>query len=190
MWIAINARDAERAEAVIGAAPPPLAIHWIRRSTASSLETFALLAPALADGEAALVAMVDGVFPSDGLARFAASVARVRDGTDAVEGVLGVTARPDDDRPLRVRTDAAGRVLAIGADAGAARLSTAGLYFLPRRALLRGPSLLAAGGGALRELLAAIVREGVLLRACDLGAVVDVDRADDLAAAEALWGVA
>ncbi len=190
MWIAINERDAVRAEAAVGAASPPFPLHWIRRTTASSLETFSLLVPALADGDAALVAMVDGVFPPDGLVRFAEAVARVRDGTDAMEGVIGVTARPDDDRPLRVRTDASGRVLAIGADAGAARLSTAGLYFLPRRALLRGPALLAAGGGALRELLAAIVREGVRLRACDLGAVVDVDRADDLAAAEALWSPA
>lgn len=190
VWIAINARDAARAEAAIGAASPSLPLHWIRRTTASSLETFSLLVPALADGDAALVAMVDGVFPPDGLVRFAEAVARVRDGTDAMEGVIGVTARPDDDRPLRVHTDASGRVLAIGEDAGAARLSTAGLYLLPRRALLRGPALLAAGGGALRELLAAIVREGVRLRACDLGAVVDVDRADDLAAAEALWSPA
>ena len=115
------------------------------------------------------------------------AVARIVRGAAAgVEGLVGVSTRPDEDRPLRVLADPEGRVVAIGRGAEASPLATAGLYLLPARALQRGPSLLAAGGGALRELLATIVREGVALEACSLGGAVDVDRRDDLAAAEAV----
>jgi CTP:molybdopterin cytidylyltransferase MocA len=44
----------------------------------------------------------------------------------------------------------------------------------------------AEGLGALRELLARLVEMGLQLRAQPLGVVVDVDRPDDLAAAELL----
>jgi hypothetical protein len=84
---------------------------------------------------------------------------------------------------LRVLVDGRGRVSAIGPGAETSPLATAGLYLLPARALRRAPQLLAAGGGALRELLTAIVREGVSLECCELGDVIDVDRLDDLQAA-------
>lgn len=187
----VSDRDADAVKAWLAAVPSPVPVTLLQRDTASSLETFAGLAGALmaSGGDHALVAMVDGVFPAEGLARFRRAAARIAAGDAAgVEGLLGVTRRPDDDRPLRVQADAAGRVRAVGPGAEASPLSTAGLYLLPRRALRRGPELLAAGGGALRELLSALVREGVVLETCDLGDVVDVDRPDDLAAAEALAG--
>lgn len=186
-----SARDAAAVAAWLRTSPCGIPVKVLERDTASSLETFARLCPELTaeDAAHALVAMVDGVFPPDGLARFARAAARIRRGDGrGAEGLVGVTRRPDDDRPLRVRTDARDRVQAIGPSAEESPLSTAGLYLLPRRALLRGPEILAAGGGALRELLSVIVREGVALEACELGDVVDVDRPDDLAAAEALHG--
>ena len=185
----VNDRDGDVVTAWLAGSAGALPVRCLRRTTASSLETFARLAPELlAGGEThALVAMVDGVFPREGLVKFARAVARIRSGAEAgCEGLIGVTRRPDDDRPLRVRTGADARVLAIGPAADGSPLSTAGLYLLPRRAILRGPELLAAGGSALRELLAGVVEEGVALAACDLGEVVDVDRPDDLEAAEAV----
>jgi NDP-sugar pyrophosphorylase family protein len=192
-FVAVNERDAAAVERYLASAPPPLPVRLLRRSTASSLETFANVASALlAEGAThALIAMVDGVFPAGALPAFAAAAARIVGGDPAgVEGLIGVTRRPDDDRPLRVLADACGRILAIGSGAGASPLATAGLYLLPERALRRGPELLADGGGALRELLSSIVREGMALVACELGDVVDVDRLDDLEAAEELAGCA
>ncbi len=189
--VAVNARDAEDVEAMLAASPAEIPVRLLRRTTASSLETFSLLAPELAaDGARfALVAMVDGVFGQSALASFAEAAARLMGGgAGESEGLIGVTRRPDDDRPLRVRTDGAGRILAIGPGAESSPLSTAGLYLLPRKVLLRAHDFLAAGGGALRELLAAVVAEGVRLERFDLGDVVDVDRLDDLAAAESLAG--
>jgi NDP-sugar pyrophosphorylase family protein len=189
--VAVNERDAGAVEALLASAPPPLPVRCLRRSTASSLETFANVASALlAEGARhALIAMVDGVFPRGALPAFAVAAARiVRGDAAAAEGLIGVTRRPDEDRPLRVLRGARGRILAIGPGAEASPLATAGLYLLPERALRRGPELLISGGAALRELLAAIVREGMTLEACELGEVVDVDRLDDLAAAEELAG--
>lgn len=191
--VAVNDRDAEAAQASLAAAPHAIAVRWLQRTTASSLETFSNLARLLLDEGAkhALVAMVDGVFEPGAAARFARAAGRIaRAESSAPEGLIGTTRRRDEDRPLRVLTDAGGTILAIGPGAEASPLATAGLYLLPERALRRGPELLAAGGGALRELLAAIVREGVVLGAVDLGDVVDVDRPDDLAAAEELAGCA
>ena len=189
--VAVNERDAAAAKACLASAPLP--VRWLRRTTASSLETFSNLALVLLGEGArhAIVAMVDGVFPPGAPARFARGASRiVRGDPGAPEGLIGVTRRHDEDRPLRVLVGERGRILAIGAGAEASPLATAGLYLLPARALRRGPELLAAGGGALRELLATIVREGVVLDAFDLGAVVDVDRPDDLAAAEEIAGCA
>jgi NDP-sugar pyrophosphorylase family protein len=191
--VAVNERDADAVEALLATRPPALPARLLRRTTASSLETFANVAEALlAEGERhALIAMVDGVFSAHALDRFARAAARcAREAPGAPEGLIGVTRRPDDDRPLRVKADPRDRILAIGAGAETSPISTAGLYLLPARALRRGPTLLAEGGDAFRTLLAAIVREGVALACCDLGDVVDVDRKDDLAAAEALAGCA
>lgn len=187
--VAVNDRDADAVAALLAASPPGLPVRLLRRTTASSLETFALAATSLLEQGArhAIVAMVDGVFPRGVLAPFAFEADRVARGAAApFEGLIGVSDRPDDDRPLRVRADSAGRVVAIGPGAEGSKLATAGLYLLPERALRRGPELLAAGAGALRELLTAIVEEGEVLRALQLGAVVDVDRLDDLRAAESL----
>ncbi len=186
--VAVNDRDADAVAALLAASPPAIPVHLLRRTTASSLETFALVAAALLGRGArhAIIAMVDGVFPPGALAGFRSEANRiVRDEASPFEGLIGASDRPDEDRPLRVLADAAGRVIAIGPGAETSPLATAGLYLLPERALRRGSELLASGGGALRELLAAIVTEGVVLRAVPLGDVVDVDRLDDLRAAEA-----
>ena len=184
----VNDRDGDAISRWIDSRGLRGSVGVMRRTTASSLETFARLAPELVRGGEphAIVAMVDGVFSARGLARFSQDARALASGASEVEGILGVTSREDDDRPLRLRIGDRDRIVAIGRGAESSLLSTAGLYLLPRRAILRGPELLAAGGGALRELLAAIVAEGVALAACDLGEVVDVDRPDDLEAAEAL----
>jgi hypothetical protein len=130
--------------------------------------------------------MVDGVFEPGAASRFgeAARELAAAPAQDPPEGLIGVTDRHDEDRPLRVSLDPEGRILAIGPGAEDSPWSTAGLYLLPEQAF--APATLAEGLGALRELLARLVGSGLQLRAQPLGLVVDVDRPDDLAAAELL----
>jgi len=184
--IAVNERDADAVGTALRDDTPPIPFELVRRTTASSFETFALLAPRLRGESHALVAMVDGVFEPGAATRFGGAVGDLikASADDTPEGLIGVTDRHDEDRPLRVSFDAAGEILAIGPGAGGSPWSTAGLYLLPERAF--APTFLTEGLGALRDLLARLVVSGLRLRAHPLGAVVDVDRPDDVAAAERL----
>ena len=67
--VAVNERDAAAATACLPAAPLP--VRWLRRTTASSLETFSNLARVLVGGGArhAIVEMVDGVLAPGAPAR-------------------------------------------------------------------------------------------------------------------------
>ena len=184
--IAVNDRDAAAVGSALRDDAPPIPFELVQRTTASSFETFALLAPRLRGESHALVSMVDGVFQPGAAFRFG-KVAREllkTSAPDPPEGLIGVTDRRDEDRPLRVAFETGGRILAIGPGAESSPWSTAGLYLLPRQAF--ASTTLAEGLGALRELLARLVERGMRLRAQPLGVVVDVDRPDDLAAAELL----
>jgi hypothetical protein len=130
--------------------------------------------------------MVDGVFEPGSASRFGSVAREVVNASagDAPDGLIGVTDRRDEDRPLRVALAEGGRILAIGLGAEGSPWSTAGLYLLPERAFARAAR--AEGLGALRDLLARLIEWGIRLRAEPLGVVVDVDRPDDLAAAEIL----
>ena len=183
--IAVNDRDAD----AVGSAlrdDAPIPFELVRRTTASSFETFALLAPHLRGESHALMAMVDGVFEPGAASGFGGAAREVVEASaeGTPDGLIGVTDRRDEDRPLRVRFGAGGRILAIGPGAEGSPWSTAGLYLLPERAF--ASATLAEGLGALRDLLARLVGLGLRLRAEPLGVVVDVDRPDDLAAAELL----
>jgi len=187
--IGVNETDAESIQRALACEAPLIPVTLLRRSTASSLETLVFVAPHLRDGTPrSLVAMVDGVFEpgaAHGFGHEASSLGTMQDEYEA-EGLIGVTNRPDEDRPLRVAFDAERRIHAIGPGAESSPYSTAGLYLLPERAFALAPSALASGLGALRAFLTLLVERGVRLRAHPLGHVVDVDRPDDVAAAECL----
>jgi choline kinase len=180
--LVVNEGFAAGVEEALAAAPPALSVEIVRRTTASSLETFSIAAEHLRDAACGLVAMVDGVFApgaAEGFGRAAAAL-------PVDEGLIGVTDRRDDDKPLRVAFDASRSISAIGAGAEGSPWSTAGLYRLPRRAFERAPGALADGLGALRALLGELVAPAPGLRAHPLGLVIDVDRPDDLGEAERL----
>ena len=184
--IAVNDRDADAVESALRDDAPPIPFELVRRTTASSFETFALLASHLRDESHALVSMVDGVFEPGAASRFGDVAHKLVEisAQKSPEGLIGVTDRHDDDRPLRVAFEEGGRILAIGPGAEGSPWSTAGLYLLPAQAF--ASATMAEELGALRELLARLVEMGLQLRAQPLGVVVDVDRPDDLAAAELL----
>jgi NDP-sugar pyrophosphorylase family protein len=182
--VVVNEGFADAVADALDALPPPLPVELVRRTTASSLETFAVASAHLVDEPRALVAMVDGIFPSGAARAFGQAARGLSECEPALEGLIGVTDRRDDDRPLRVAFDAARRISAIGRGAEGSSWSTAGLYLLPGRAFAAAGEALEEGLGALRAYLERLVEMGVALRAHPLGAVVDVDRPDDLQEAE------
>jgi len=155
---------------------PRLPVRFIVKTTASSLESF-LKVTGTSGGGRMLVSTVDAWCRPADFARFVEAAAeRPLDAT-----VLAVTPFVADERPLWVDLDGESRVSALGGTAGA--FVTAGMYLVPEAVRrLTPPREL----GRLRELLTWLHRQGHPLYGEVIPTVVDVDRAEDVALAEAL----
>ena len=150
-------------------------LDMIVRSTPSSYATFRLVADKLVDAPA-VITTVDTIMPVAQFETFVASASRFPD--DAV--VLGVTGHVDDENPLWVTLDTSnGRIRHIGGSNGSH--VTAGLYWLPAKR----SAAPAKDFGRLRDYLGALVAGGQPVYGIVLPCVFDIDRAHDVAAAEA-----
>ncbi len=146
------------------------------KSTRSSLESFREMLAEAPPGRL-LVSTVDAYCPREEFIRF---VERARD-LPARSTVLGVTRFVDDEKPLWVTTSGSGRVTVVGGASGDA--VTAGIYVFPERVrAMRIPNEL----GRLRDFLAWLAKSGEEIHAVEMPKVVDVDRVEDLAEAQAL----
>ena len=142
------------------------------------------LAPCLA-GQDALVAMVDSIMPPGALAELAD---RAR-GRRASQGTLALTSFVDDEKPLcvRMRGD---RIAGMGTNLARARWVTAGIYYFTPGVwpeLERAESL---GISKMRNFLGHLLASNFRLHGHRLPKTVDVDRPQDVRAAEeylALW---
>jgi NDP-sugar pyrophosphorylase family protein len=155
---------------------PELDLRLTVKTTASSLESFREVAGGPGAGRM-LVSTVDAWCRAADFARFlGAALLRPREAT-----VLAVTPLVADEKPLGAALDAEGRITALGGPAPT--LVTAGLYLLSERVRRIEPP---AGFGRLREHLAWLVESGEPMYGDVIETVVDVDRAEDVALAEAL----
>ena len=161
----------------------PIDVAVVQRTTASSAESFLTLRPLL-ESEPFLLTTVDTVCDPHALA---ALVARAHALGPNVN-VLGVTTTVDDEKPLWAELDATGRIRSLD-DPTRARHVTAGVYFLQPLVY----SLADVGAErvfpAFRKVLGALLDRGHPLYGFDVGASIDVDRPEDIAAAERLLGV-
>lgn len=155
-----------------------LDVEFIVKTTASSLESFREVTGRGPAGPM-LVSTVDAWCAPEDFARFAAAAARRPDAAT----VLAVTPLVADEKPLWVTLGPAGRVQAIGDPRGG--LVTAGVYRVSERArrIESVPAL-----GRLREYLGWLRASGEPMFGEIIETVVDVDRREDVASAEALAG--
>ena len=155
---------------------PDLDLHLIVKTTASSLESFRQVAGGPGAGRM-LVSTVDAWCRAADFARFVESARR----RPPEATVLAVTPLVADEKPLGAMLDADGRITALGVESPA--LVTAGVYLVSERARrLEPPPRL----GRLREHLAWLLDSGEPMYGEVIETVVDVDRAEDVALAEAL----
>jgi len=155
---------------------PDLTFDWTVKTTASSLESFIEVAAA-EDGGPMLVSTVDAWCAEADFARFVEAACQRGPGAT----VLAVTPLVADENPLWVDVDDTGRVTALGGGAGG--LVTAGVYLVPTRVRQTTPP---PELGRLREYLGWLWRRGEPMYGEVVETVVDVDRAEDVALAEAL----
>jgi len=173
--IIVNERERDCVDRV-RARFPDLATEFIVRTTASSLESFCAVMGAGAPGRM-LISTVDAWCRPADFSAFARTAAMRP--PDAV--VLAGTPLVADEKPLWVEVESSGRVTALGGETG--RCVTAGLYLLPERVRAMTPP---QGLGRLRDFLIWMHRSGYPMYAEVIDRVVDVDRAEDVALAEAL----
>jgi NDP-sugar pyrophosphorylase family protein len=149
---------------------------FIVEDTASSWESFRLVALSLAGEADFVISTADALVPPDRIALFVHEMRRL--GTACG---LGLTDFIDDEKPLWADFGPDGNVRALGKDCAERRWATAGLYYMTG---LRAQSLPEAGAHpSLRWFLTAETARGGVAGA-DLGKTVDVDRPEDIGPAE------
>jgi NDP-sugar pyrophosphorylase family protein len=169
----------------------PFDLRWIVETTPSSMHSFLRVLETLAadgDGGPFLMSTVDTVATPGMYRAFAATAAAL----DA-DVVLAVNRPQPGDRPLLVRvgTNTAGQsqmVSAIGEAAGGATdgdlFATAGFYMVRSAVLAEAHAARADGLTALRLFLERVLTRGYRIAAIEVADSVDVDRPEDVAAAE------
>lgn len=161
------------------AAFPGLRLDFLSADTASSFESFRLVSRRLAErADAFLVSTVDAIVPAEDVSRFWAACR-----ASGAEAGLALTAHVDDEKPLWADLDAAGRVTAVGDDARERRLVTCGLYYMTKAAAAKLPE--PAAHPRLRDFWRGLVTSGARVAGATLSKTLDVDRPEDVAAAEA-----
>jgi NDP-sugar pyrophosphorylase family protein len=155
----------------------------LMRTTASSLESFRLVAAAIGErlgkGERALISTVDALCAPADFRNFVASAVSMPPGAT----VLAVTPLVADERPLRAVVGQDGRIFRLGGGEG--DLVTAGMYLMPDRILRDIPS---EGLPRLRDFLKWLVDRCEPVYGVAIPIVIDVDRGQDVRLAESLLG--
>ena len=159
---------------------PEVSFAFVRKTTTSSMESLFTLAPLLGE-EPFLLLTVDAVFAPSTLADFVAASAPHA----TADVVLGITTFVDDEKPLWVRIGDDATVTALGVDAQPTPWITAGFYILSPRVFTEVEHARRSGFTALRLFLGHLVERGFGVVAVPVGKCIDVDRPEDMAAAEA-----
>jgi NDP-sugar pyrophosphorylase family protein len=155
---------------------PDVDIEVIIKTTASSLESFLMVAGRIKEGPA-LISTVDAWCSPEDCKGFVEAAAR----RPPESTVLAVTPFVADERPLWALLDQSGRVKSLGNDTGT--MVTAGMYLVPERVRqLSVPKEL----NRLRDFLGWLVTIGEPVFGTPIETVVDVDRGEDVPLAEAL----
>ena len=179
-----NSRGAEVAP-YLSSAFPDVKFDFVTADTASSFESFRLVSKRLAETATDggfVVSTVDALIKTDDVARF---IHECR--TSNADAGLALTTFVDDEKPLWADTDANGRVTAMGADAKDKTAVTCGLYYMTRKAAERLPG--ANGHSKLRDFWQELVASGETVMGVTLSKSLDVDRPEDLDAAESFLTV-
>jgi len=161
-----------------------VALTFVVRTTPSSMESLFVIAALLHDpgsNDPFLVTTVDTVVAPTAVTDFARAAIRRED----ADGVLALTTFVDDEKPLHAACAADGRIVGLGPAAGTSPTVTAGFYMVRPTILAEVAAARAARFTALRQFLGHLLASGYRLYGERVPKCVDVDRVEDLAAAEA-----
>lgn len=164
---------------ISGGLPCPLDI--VVKSTPSSMHSFYELGRLLRGQGRFVLTTVDTIFRESD---FKAYVGAFASAPQEVDGMMAVTRYIDDEKPLYVETDTEMDIKAFRDTAwpGAGYIS-GGIYGLDTKAIDVLDRCLADGVSRMRNYQRALVASGLRLKAHDMGKIIDVDHAGDIAKA-------
>lgn len=179
LTVLTNSRGEAVAASLI-AGYPAMKFDFVTADTASSYESFRLVSLRLAKtGKDFIVSTVDALIKPEDVARFVKECRAAR-----ADAGLALTPHVDDEKPLWADVDEVGLVTAVGDDAKTRRAVTCGLYYMTGAAARRIPD--AEIFSRLRDFWMTFAASGARLSGVILPKAIDVDRPEDLPAAERL----
>lgn len=188
IYVILNTRQKEVGQwieqlPIVTKASVPLEI--IYQDTPSSFHSLAALVDHMAenDKKELCISTIDPVFKEH---QFGNYIQAFKEAPE-VDGLMAVTSFVEDDKPLHVYTDGGTRITRFASTAkeGEPWIS-GGIYLLRQGAIsLTGPAL-AAGVSKMRNFQQTLLDHGLLLKAFDLGRIIDIDHVSDIARAEEL----
>lgn len=165
------------------AASSPVEIQLVVKSTPSSMHSFHEMSSLMKGRGRFILTTVDTVFRQQDFARYVEAFETA--GPD-IDGMMAVTSYIDDEKPLYVATSPDMDITGfLDAPAPGVNFVSGGIYGLSEPAIGVLAHCIASGVSRMRNYQRALVAEGLNLKAFDLGKIVDVDHAGDIATAEA-----
>lgn len=165
-------------------------VDLVVKTTPSSMHSFYELGRLLKGHGRFIVTTVDTIFREPD---FSGYVKAYSDAAPDVDGMMAVTSFVDDEKPLYVETDAQMNITAFLdksatdgdlKDADTREFVSGGIYGLGDKAVDVLDECLKNGVSRMRNYQRALVSAGLRLKACDMGKIIDVDHAGDIAKAE------
>lgn len=165
----------------------PLPFNLVVKSTPSSMHSFYEVSRIFpADARKFVLTTVDTIFRPEDFKAYVDAFAR----NEAVDGMMGVTAFIDDEKPLYVDVDTADMTIRAFKDADypESKYISAGIYGLTPKAVDVLSRCLDEGVSRMRNYQRALIANGLTLKAFPFGKVIDVDHLSDIETAKKLIG--
>lgn len=156
----------------------PIPVEKIVKTTPGSMHSFYELRNFLRN-EPFLLTTVDPVLKEEGFNRYMHSISQNKEAC----GVMALTTFVDDEKPLWVTTDSHMRIVAYSSQKHNAQWVSAGFYFFHPTVIPLLETAMKAGLVRMRAFQQFLLDQGCLLVGCDVGKVIDIDHAEDIAKA-------
>lgn len=159
-----------------------VAIEYVGVDTPSSMHSLSAISDRL-ENSCFCLTTVDTVFNETSFKNYIACLkAAIKENID--DGVMAVTSHIDDEKPLYVATDGNKDITAFLDDKKDCNLVSAGIYGLTPKAIRILRECVANGESRMRNFQRALLRNGMNLKAFDIGTAFDIDHASDILKAE------
>ncbi len=155
-------------------------LRLVVKSTPSSMHSFYEVSSVFPAGSKFILTTVDTIFRPDDFMRYAQAF----QADDSCDGYMAVTEFIDDEKPLYIDVDGNDIITAFRDEPfDGVKYISGGIYGLTTPAISILEQCMANGVSRMRNYQRALVAAGLRLRAYNLGKIIDVDHAGDIATA-------